>query len=124
PAAEALQPVPPPHRRRPRPAAARREQQQALERVGDSATVRDPVDALPELREWSRGRPFRWSRRAMPGAQEIIDLLGLEPLPREGGYYRETYRSAGRVPGPGGRDRSCGTAIYYLLTPDTCSALH
>ncbi len=56
-------------------------------------------------------------------AQEVIDLLGLEPLPGEGGYYRETYRAARRVPGPGG-EKSAGTAIYYLLTPDTCSALH
>ncbi len=24
---------------------------------------------------------------------ELIDLLQLEPLPMEGGFYRETYRS-------------------------------
>jgi len=52
--------------------------------------------------------------------QELIALLDLKPLPQEGGYYRETYRSA--VRGPDGK--SAGTAIYYLLTPDTCSALH
>ena len=61
----------------------------------------------------------------MPTARELIELLGLEPLPREGGYYRETYRSARPVPsGTPGRDRSAGTAIYYLLTADTFSALH
>ena len=53
-------------------------------------------------------------------AKDLIELLDLKPLPQEGGYYRETYRSA--VPGPDGK--SAGTAIYYLLTPDTCSALH
>jgi uncharacterized protein len=51
---------------------------------------------------------------------EIIDLLGLQPLPLEGGYYRETYRSAARF----AADKSAATAIYYLLTPDTFSALH
>ncbi len=65
----------------------------------------------------------------MPTAEEIIRLLRLEPLPREGGWYRETYRSALRLPAdvlaPRYRDaRSAGTAIYYLLTPDTFSALH
>lgn len=43
---------------------------------------------------------------------DLISLLHLQPLPLEGGYYRETYRS------------EHGTAIYYLLTPETCSALH
>jgi len=53
-------------------------------------------------------------------AQELIRLLDLKPLPGEGGYYHETYRSDRR-----GQDgKSAGTAIYYLLTPDTCSALH
>src|SRR5947209_1241626 len=65
----------------------------------------------------------------MPTADEVIAALGLRPLPVEGGYYRETYRAALRLPadtlGPayaGGRAAS--TAIYYLLTPDTFSALH
>jgi predicted cupin superfamily sugar epimerase len=52
-------------------------------------------------------------------ADEVIQLLGLSPLPVEGGFYRETYRS------PHTRDgRSVSTAIYYLLTPSTCSLLH
>jgi predicted cupin superfamily sugar epimerase len=60
--------------------------------------------------------------------RDIIDLLDLEPLDPEGGYYRETYRSDALVGGegsmgrPGGRH--AGAAIYYLLTPDTFSALH
>lgn len=53
-------------------------------------------------------------------AEELIARLDLKPLPGEGGYYRETYRSAAR--GPDGK--SAGTAIYYLLTRDTCSLLH
>jgi predicted cupin superfamily sugar epimerase len=54
-------------------------------------------------------------------AQDIITALDLRPLPREGGYYRETYRSAEPLPG---RLRKLSTAIYYLLTKDTFSALH
>jgi len=54
-------------------------------------------------------------------ATDLITALDLRPLPGEGGYYRETYRSAASIPG---RGRSLSTAIYYLLTPDTFSALH
>ncbi|MBN1942100.1 MAG: cupin domain-containing protein [Phycisphaerae bacterium] len=61
--------------------------------------------------------------------QEIIETLQLQPLPWEGGYYRETYRAeesvaASALPGRYGGDREYCTAIYYLLTPDTISALH
>jgi uncharacterized protein len=47
-------------------------------------------------------------------ADEIIQLLDLAPLPIEGGYYRETWRS------------DAGTAIFYLLTGqrDSFSAMH
>lgn len=60
-------------------------------------------------------------------------LLRLEPLAHEGGFFAETYRSNERVPqvtqgGTPGIDlpgtRSLSTAIYYLLTPETFSALH
>lgn len=66
-------------------------------------------------------------------AQQIIDALGLVPLPIEGGFYRETWRSPGVIPGgtlrgPAAfaRDKVAGSAIYYLLTdgPDVFSALH
>ena len=67
-------------------------------------------------------------------ADDIISALGLVPLPVEGGYYRETWRSADVIPGgtlhPGAprfaRDKIAGSAIYYLLTdgPDSFSALH
>ncbi len=65
----------------------------------------------------------------MATAEEIIALLKLQPHPREGGFFRETYRAdeqlsssglAGRYSG----DRSVSTAIYYLLTPNTFSAIH
>jgi predicted cupin superfamily sugar epimerase len=60
----------------------------------------------------------------MPTAQDLITVLNLQPLPREGGYYRETYRAPLRLPDRFGQDRSAATAIYYLLTPDSFSALH
>jgi len=62
-------------------------------------------------------------------ADQIRAILKLEPLSTEGGYFAETYQSALRIPKaslpasyPG--DRAAGNAIYYLLTPDTFSALH
>ncbi len=62
-------------------------------------------------------------------AQEIIELLDLRPLPKEGGYYREMYRSAEMIPCNAQPDyyydkKSFGTAIYYLLTPETSSSIH
>ena len=61
----------------------------------------------------------------MPTPREIIEALDLKPLPLEGGYYRETYRSEDVVSSSAsGGARSGATAIYYLLTADTHSALH
>jgi predicted cupin superfamily sugar epimerase len=64
-------------------------------------------------------------------AGQIIKLLGLEPLPEEGGLFRQTYRSAEVIPAGGlpsryGAPRRIATAIYYLLTddPDSFSAPH
>jgi hypothetical protein len=62
-------------------------------------------------------------------AKELKKLLNLKPLQREGGYFTTTYRAAGRVPREAlparyDDDRRLGSAIYYLLTPDTFSALH
>jgi predicted cupin superfamily sugar epimerase len=69
--------------------------------------------------------------KMIPTADEIKKVLGLEPHPIEGGFFRETYRSDGRIPGAGlprsyaqKADRSYGTAIYYLLTADTFSEFH
>lgn len=62
-------------------------------------------------------------------AKEIIKILGLQPLAKEGGFYRETYRSVEKIskeslPARYTISKPFGTAIYYLLTPDTCSVLH
>lgn len=45
-------------------------------------------------------------------AQQIIASLGLEPLPHEGGYFRQTWRS------------EAGSAILFLMTRESCSAWH
>lgn len=65
----------------------------------------------------------------MPTADDLIRLLGLQPHPKEGGYFRETYRAdeslaADALAARYGNSRAVGTAIYYLLTPTTYSALH
>ncbi len=61
--------------------------------------------------------------------QGIIDALGLEPLPQEGGYFRRTYESdawieTGSAGSAGVSRRRIATAIYYLITPDEFSAMH
>jgi predicted cupin superfamily sugar epimerase len=63
----------------------------------------------------------------MTTAQRLIETLQLQPHPKEGGFFRETYRSTDlltALPGRYPSDRCAGTAIYYLLTPGTFSALH
>lgn len=55
-------------------------------------------------------------------ANEVIELLALEPLPLEGGYFRRTAEAATLVPALGGR-RSY-SLIYFLITPTAFSALH
>lgn len=63
-------------------------------------------------------------------ADDIIKYLGLEPHPKEGGFFREIYRSSESIscsslPGRyDGSSRNHATGIYYLLTPDTYSHLH
>ena len=52
-------------------------------------------------------------------ADELISALNLEPLPMEGGWFRETYRSANQV-----GDKALATAIYYLITPTSFSRMH
>ena len=56
-------------------------------------------------------------------ADEIKALLNLQPHPVEGGHFRRTYTSAGRMSLPRG-ERAVGTAIYYLLEPGTFSEMH
>ncbi len=64
-------------------------------------------------------------------AADVIALLGLAPLPGEGGFYRETWRASDHLAASAldaryGRAKPAGTAIYYLVTdaPDGFSAFH
>jgi predicted cupin superfamily sugar epimerase len=60
-------------------------------------------------------------------AEDLIRQLGLQPHPKEGGYFRETYRASesySALPPRYQGSRAASTAIYYLLTPNTYSALH
>jgi predicted cupin superfamily sugar epimerase len=54
-------------------------------------------------------------------ADEVKSLLGLAPHPREGGWFVRTYEAATLAEGGA---RRTGTAIYYLLEPDTFSEMH
>lgn len=60
--------------------------------------------------------------------QQLIDRFQLQPHP-EGGYYRQTYRSAESIPASVLPDRFAGdrcfsTAICFLLTENNFSAFH
>ncbi len=64
----------------------------------------------------------------MAPAKAIIEKLGLKPLPVEGGYFCETYKSAEKIKISNSSgttvSRPISTAIYYLITPESFSALH
>ncbi len=51
-------------------------------------------------------------------AKEIIARLNLQPLEGEGGFFRRSWT----LPSESGPPRA--TAIFYLMTPDSFSALH
>jgi predicted cupin superfamily sugar epimerase len=60
--------------------------------------------------------------------QKLINHYQLLPHP-EGGYYKETYRSAANIPQAAVPEqfsgaRSISTAIYFLLLKDLFSAFH
>jgi uncharacterized protein len=63
-------------------------------------------------------------------AEDLKRMLGLEPHPREGGWFRQTWKAEEMIPPealPKGRysgPRSAGTAIYYLLEPNSFSEMH
>jgi uncharacterized protein len=52
----------------------------------------------------------------------LVEALGLEPHP-EGGWYRQTWKSATSVDTDGG-PRATGTLIYFLLPAGESSAWH
>lgn len=64
-----------------------------------------------------------------PSLSDLMKILDLKPLEPEGGFFVETYRTAEKIDarqfglGHGGT-RSLSTAIYYLLTPESFSAIH
>jgi hypothetical protein len=65
----------------------------------------------------------------MLSAKQLQELLNLKPLPGEGGYFVETYRSTFALadkclPSDRVGERALSTAIYYMLTPDAFSAIH
>ena len=62
-------------------------------------------------------------------AEQIIEMFGMKPLEGEGGYYVQTYLaneqiSRSSLPDRYDGPRNFGSAILYLLTPDTFSRLH
>ncbi|MEF9852457.1 MAG: cupin domain-containing protein [Christensenella sp.] len=54
-----------------------------------------------------------------PTIKEVIDILKLEPLGREGGMFRSTYHSSALC-----GDRCAGSAIFFFLTANAFSHLH
>jgi hypothetical protein len=63
-------------------------------------------------------------------ADDVKKLLGLKPHPCEGGWYVRTYEAAELVAASAFADgryagaRRTGTAIHYLLEPETFSEMH
>jgi predicted cupin superfamily sugar epimerase len=60
-------------------------------------------------------------------ANEIKQMLGLQPHPVEGGHFRRTYTAGGTVEvnrAGATVTRATGSAIYYLLEPGTFSEMH
>ena len=52
-------------------------------------------------------------------ADEIIRKLGLQPHPKERGYFVETYRCSDKI-----GNRNLATAIYFLLKRGDFSEMH
>jgi uncharacterized protein len=63
-------------------------------------------------------------------AEDVKKLLGLAPHPREGGWFVRTYEAGELIAAEAFGDgryagvRRTGTAIYYLLEPETFSEMH
>jgi predicted cupin superfamily sugar epimerase len=63
-------------------------------------------------------------------AEDVKNLLHLQPHPREGGWFIRTWESAELLPPTAfadaryGNPRRTSTAIYYLLEPHTFSEMH
>ena len=63
-------------------------------------------------------------------ADDVKKMLGLRPHPVEGGWFVRTYEAEETIAAEAFSDgrytsgRRTGTAIYYLLEPDTFSEMH
>ena len=80
----------------------------------------------------TRNLPMTQKNRATDeiSATQIIEYLKMQPLPNEGGFFSETYKSKINADpeylkhsGFSGA-RNSGSAIYYLITKENFSALH
>jgi predicted cupin superfamily sugar epimerase len=96
---------------------------------GDLIIRKAPVPAGAPFRAQEIAKACWWYAVANMTAEEVIKLLQLTPLELEGGFFRETYRSRWQVSAeylPEGTrgSRSIGTAIYYMITPESFSTLH
>jgi hypothetical protein len=75
-------------------------------------------------------RLFSIRERKALNADEVKQLLGLTPHPREGGWFIQTYASSETIAPAAFADsrysspRRTSTAIYYLLEPETFSEMH
>ena len=58
--------------------------------------------------------PYNRPRNCTMTKTQIIESLGLEPHPMEGGYFRRTYESSQTI-----GSRKLLTSIYYLLSDDS-----
>jgi len=63
--------------------------------------------------------------------EELIKLLELNPLPKEGGFFKQHYASADKIDTSALSSRytkkevrAVSGAIYYLITSDNFSAMH
>lgn len=56
-------------------------------------------------------------------SKELVSAYGLEPHP-EGGFFKETYRSAEKMTTRGGVSRPISTGILFLLPEGQKSRLH
>jgi predicted cupin superfamily sugar epimerase len=63
-------------------------------------------------------------------AEEVKKMFGLQAHPVEGGWFVRTYEASETIPAEAFGDRRyegsrrTGTAIYYLLEPETFSEMH
>jgi predicted cupin superfamily sugar epimerase len=76
------------------------------------------------VRLHARGARRSSATTVHPRAAELIERLELRPHP-EGGFYRELFRSSGRVtPADGRGSRHALTTIYFLLPEGGISRWH